>query len=341
MTRADGLAINELAAQCPDNGLVSVYSVFRDNAYESLKSLRPNLLGVVAEAPGCDGLAGMAMVSFDHCSVQHEIAPYALLNSLMVHPGCRRKGLARQISDNLIDICRNHMGDRGFIIANIQACNDISQRTVRPWRNQLLPPITVVPAPLRKHPPKPLYGVSVGPLETNKLEEFAHRHNTFYQDYNFYKPETASTLCAWLSHNPLQPAMHHCLVATDPSHNLLAGLAFQETHQLHTYHVVKMPAVMGAANKLLHVIPPDGVIREIQVSRLWFQPGQTSAARYLWDTARYRCRETATSFLVFFDPRSPLADVFRLKPWSIKTSMMTAVKGPISVDSEQLICPIP
>jgi len=85
ITVADGPAINTLAANCPDAGLISVYSVFRDNAWQSLQVLRSDTAGVLAEAPGHAGLAGMGLVSFATCGIQGAVVSCALLNTLMVH----------------------------------------------------------------------------------------------------------------------------------------------------------------------------------------------------------------------------------------------------------------
>jgi hypothetical protein len=47
-TLSDGPPINALARQCPDGGSVSVRSVFLENAFRSLKSLRQAMVGMVA-----------------------------------------------------------------------------------------------------------------------------------------------------------------------------------------------------------------------------------------------------------------------------------------------------
>lgn len=64
MTPSDCAAINALARRCPDGGAVSVVSVFRENAFESLGKLRPDSLGIAAESTHHEGLAGMGWVSF-------------------------------------------------------------------------------------------------------------------------------------------------------------------------------------------------------------------------------------------------------------------------------------
>lgn len=341
MILADGLAINDLASQCPDAGLISVYSVFRDNACESLQALRPHTVGVAAIANAHDGLIGIGLVSFGHCRIQGVMVPYALLNTLMVHPDFRREGVARQLVDWRIEHARSRLGDKGILLANIQAGNTVSHRTVRRWCTQVLPAVTVAPVSIRKRAPKPFPGLTVGPVGTNSLEEFAERLNTFYQGYNFYQPETADRLGAWLSDKPLGQTMHSCLAVRDRQGELLAGLTLDEAHRLRTYHVIRMPAFLRMANRVLHVVPADGILREILVSRFWFRPGQAGATRYLWESVRWQCRGRGTSLMVFFDPRSPLASLIHLKPWSIRTAMNPVIGWQTPVETDRPICPIP
>jgi hypothetical protein len=89
------------------------------------------------------------------------------------------------------------------------------------------------------------------------------------------------------------------------------------------------------------VVPADGVLREILVNRFWFRPGKEAAARYLWKRSRWECRNRGTSLMAFFDPRSPLARVIQLKPWSIRISMNPVIQWPTPVSMDCPISPIP
>ena len=101
-----------------------------------------------------------------------------------------------------------------------------------------------------------------------------------------------------------------------------------------------MPAVLRMANRLLRVVPADGVLREIQVSRFWFLEGKAAVARRLWQHARWECRDRATSLMVFFDPRGPLSRVSLLRPWSVRTSMNPVIRWEGPVSPNRLVCPI-
>jgi len=341
MTLADGPAINVLASQCPDGGGVSVRSVFRENAWQSLVALRPDTVGVAAEAAGHDGLIGMGLVSFGHCRVDGVTVPYALLNTLMVHPKWRRQGVAGRLADWRIEYARSRLGAEGLLLANIQAGNEVSHRMVRKWATQVLPAITVAPVTVHRREPKVLPGVTVGPVKSSDMEEFTNRLNAFYEGYNLFQPETADSLSARIPQEPLGLSIHHCLTVTDQRGHLLAGLALEEAHRLRTYHVVHMPVFLRIANRLLRAIPSDGILREILVNRFWFRPGKEAEARYLWQRAQWECRNRGTSLMAFFDPRSPLTRVIHLKPWSIRTSMNPVIRWQTPLSTDRLISPIP
>ncbi len=129
MILSDGPAINALARRCPDGGVVSVCSVFRENAFESLENLRPQTVGVAAESPHHEGLVGMGWVSLGRCRIQEETVPYALLNTFMVHPNWRGQGVAGELSQKAIECAAARLGREGLLVADIQAGNTASRRT--------------------------------------------------------------------------------------------------------------------------------------------------------------------------------------------------------------------
>lgn len=341
MTLSDGPAIDALARECPDGGSVSVRSVFRENAFHSLENLRPKMVGVGAESPGQEGLVGMGWASLGRCRMEGEMVPYALLNTFMVHPQWRGQGIAAKLSDKVIEYATTRLGPTILLLADIQEGNTASRRTAGKWSNQVLPAVTVAPVTVRRKKPETLAGVTVQPLTSDHTEAFAQGLNAFYEEYHLFQPETAESLTAWLSQRPQGLTLHHCLTATDPHGRLLAGLALEEACQLRTYQVVHMPTVLRVANKLLHVIPADGILREILVSRFWYRQGKEAAARCLWQHARWECRDRGTALMAFFDPSSPLAGVIRLKPWSVRTSMNPVIRWRSPVSPDYPVYPIP
>jgi hypothetical protein len=282
----------------------------------------------------------VGLVGFTTRGIQGAAVPCALLNTLMVHPAYRRQGLAGGLSKWCIRHARSRFGENGVILADVQVGNRASHGTVRKWCNQMLPPITVAPVGFKTRGPGVLPGIRVGPVKRPALQEFTDRLNDFYKTYTFFKYETGHDLSAWLEERPFGLHTRHCLGARDPRGNLLAGLTLDEVHHLRTYHVARMPAWIRMANKLLHVVPADGVLRQIQAGRIWFRPGQVAAARYLWQTVRRQWLGRGTCLMVFLDGRGPVASVINLKPWSIRTMMRTVVKTSIPILEDRLIYPI-
>jgi hypothetical protein len=136
----------------------------------------------------------------------------------------------------------------------------------------------------------------------------------------------------WFTHPSLSGAR-------DLQGNLPAGLTLDEIHHLRTYHVARMPAWIRMANRLLHVVPADGVLRQIQAGRIWFRPRQVAVSRYLRQAVRRRGR--GTCLMVFLDGRGPVGSVINLKPRSIRTMMRTVVKTSIPIlEDHRLIYPI-
>jgi len=318
-----------------------VRSVFRENAFHSLENLRPEMVGVGARSPRHEGLVGMGWASLGRSRIQGEMVPYALLNSFMVHPQWRGQGIAAELSNRIIKYATTRLGPKIMLVAEIQAGNTASRRTAWKWSNQALPAVNVAPLTVRRKKPEKLAGLTVQPLTGDHAEAFARGVNAFYEGYHLFQPETADSLTAWLSQKPRGLSMHHGLTATDPNGRLLAGLALEEACQLRTYQVVRMPTVLRMANKLLHVIPADGILREILVSRFWFRPGKEAAARWLWEQARWECRDRGTALMAFFDPRSPLTGVIRLKRWSVHTSMNPLIRWHFPLSPDHPVYPIP
>jgi hypothetical protein len=127
-------------------------------------------------------------------------------------------------------------------------------------------------------------------------------------------------------------------IAADGKGNMLAGIAVSNRGKLMIDQFHNIPVPLKLANLALHLIPPDGQMRITEASDLWFAPGQSEAARYLWQSVRYQFREVMSTIGSSFDARSPLKDVFQIKPWHVpKIELVLAIHGPREMDANTFI----
>ena len=334
----DGPAYADLLAACPDTGSVGMVETFEIDPYQALMGLHRDTVGVVAEMPGRSGLVGGGLIRFRPCQWDGQVLPSALLNTLVVHPDFRRRGLAALLAGWREDYARQRFGDQGIILAIIQSNNTGSERTAQKWASQFLRHrLVIVANQMRSRPPAPSREYTVRPIQPDDLESVVAQQNQFYQDYNLYPPETASELGAWLAETPFATPYRHYLVVCDKAGQILAGLALVENSRLRKTIVTHLPPFLRLGNQLLHILPPDGVMRELVVSRVWYAPGQIAAARLLFETARWEWRERGTFLEFFADTRSPLLSLCKILPWTGKTIDSFALRGPTPCSEDRLL----
>ena len=104
-------------------------------------------------------------------------------------------------------------------------------------------------------------------------------------------------------------------MVVDADGKLLAGCGVSQSYRVREMYIERLPNSMRLINWLMRVVPPDGIMRPISVSHLWYQPGHVEALRYLWETLAWQARERANAVLTYYDPRSQLPDLLRLPRW--------------------------
>ena len=310
---SDGPLIDRLGRESPETGRIAFNSTFRFDPYASLLALYPGVIGVVAEIPGYEGLAGMAMVQFGECTFEGAMRPFAYLFSLSVHPNFRKRGLATRLALWRVQAARERFGLEGVIYAGIQPGNTGSLRTAQRWSSQQFQGRTFGAVnKTTSKPPLSLAGVEVRPARPDEYEQIAASQNQFYQGYNFYPPQTASRLASELAEKPFGFSLNHYYVAVGQSGALLAGLSVREDGQIIPMQVGRLPPSLRIANTFIKILPEDGIIKRLAVQGFWFAAGQAQAGLHLWEATRYLMHGRGSMLMCFLDANSPLRQAVSL-----------------------------
>lgn len=334
----DGIAYAAVLAASPDTGRIATAAHFEIEPYRALTLLQGDTAGVVAETPGFDGFVGSGLIRFDQCQWEGKMVPSALLNALVVHPDFRRRGLASQLARWREEFARHRIGEGGVIWAIIQQDNTGSERTACKWASQFLGQrVTIVPLRVRSAPPRHATHLEVRPALPSDLGEVAEQLNRYYQDYNLYSPETMNSLGAWLAETPFDSPFRHYRVVTDATGSLLGGIGLTENFRLRTTLITHLPPVLRIPNRIFHVVPADGRLREVALSRIWYAPGRLDAIRHLLETLRWEWRARATSMVLYTDVRSQLMHLLGLPERIGRTTVGIAVRTPIPCAQDRLI----
>jgi GNAT superfamily N-acetyltransferase len=333
---SDGEAYAALVANSPDTGRISTAQHYNLDAYQALKAIHGNFTGVVAEHSGFQGFVGAGLIRFGECQYEGEIRPYAFLNTLVVHPDFRRRGIASQLAKWRLEYARNKIGPDGIIWAIIQRGNIGSELTARKWQGQFLQDrILLIPLRPRMNPPQIIRDYRISALPTNQSHRVSGQLNNFYQSFNMFTPRSKIELEGWSVASPFNESFRHFLIVLNANDEKVAGLVLTETYKLRYLQIVKAPFMARMANRILHVVPSDYIMREINLSHIWFAQGQIKAARYLLETVRWEWRNKASSFIIWIDPICPFIDLFNLRPWTLKTETSIVLQSKIKMSEDK------
>jgi GNAT superfamily N-acetyltransferase len=333
----DGPAYAAVLSASPDTGSIGSSERFEIDPVQALMALQKDMVGVVAETPGHAGFIGSGLIRFGQCQWEGALRPSALLNTLVVHPNYRRQGVASQLAKWREQLALQRQGEGGVLWAMVQRNNTGSERTAVKWANQFLESrVVTVPLRMRSASPRRSRRFEVRPVQPDELDTVVEQLNQYYRDYNLYPPETRSSLAAWLAETPFDTPFRHYQIVTDKAGSILAGMGLSENFRLRTTLITHLPPGLQVLNRLFHVIPASGELREVALSRIWVAPGQLKAARHLLETMRWEWRGKCTSLMFATDIRSPLMRLLNMWDRFGREVAGIAVRGPVPCSQDRL-----
>lgn len=334
MTAADGEVVRHLMEDDPDSGSMQITARFVLNPVLAWRALKPDMEGAVAVAP--DGrVLGTATVSFEDVQYNGRVIPSAYLENLKVHHTARGQGIATALAQWRVGQAKARFGGGdGVILTTTSTDNVASLNTMKKWASQFYSPLVVSIRPTLARAPSLPMGLSARKAAPDEYTRLAEESNRFYAAYQLYAPLSAERLNALIGG---APDVYAYYTVTDASGMPVAG-ALAVLRAAVVYDQIRnMPTPLRLANGILRIVPPDGRLRALEINSLWHT--RPDAARYLWRTLRYLYREQASTVTVVFDPRSPLAAIFRIRPWHMpKLELVTALHGPEPMDTTRPVC---
>ena len=328
MIPADGEAFAALSRACPDTGLVRAAARYHIDPLRALEALRPDTMVLCADSASGVGLAAAACVSFGELRIDGSVRPHGLFHTLMVHPAERGRGLGSELTGQCTALARERLGPEGVILAHVQDGNVGSLRAIERHLRGRGGRLVGGAARMRRRPPPAWPERAVRRASPGDIELVAARLDEFYREHDLAPVRTAELLRRRLDSTPLDEPFRHGYVVADRAGNLLCGLTLVEQSRLRTLEVQSIPALMRIANRLLRVLPPDRILRQLVVEDAWFAPGHEASARYLWESIRWEWRAAGDAVICLFDPRSPARAALRLPRWLPQTSMTTLIDAP-------------
>lgn len=333
MTLDDGEAVRHLMEDDPLTGRMQMTTKFQVDPVKAWNALKPDMAGAVA----VDGerVLGTATVAFEDIRYNGRVLPSAYLENLKVHHAARGRGIGTALAEWRVEQARARFGKEGVIVTGTSTDNIASQNTMKKWANQFFSPLTLTVRPALHAVPTPPAGFAARAATPSDYAQIADKSNRYYADFHLSPPMSPEWLDHYIGHAPQVYSYH---VVQDASGALVAGAMASLRAALMHDEIRNIPPVLRFVNnRLLHIVPSDGMLRALEVNFVWHE--HLGAAHYLWKYLRWVFREQAASISANFDPRGPLGQVFQIKRWHMpKISLLVALHGPEMMDTHRPVC---
>ena len=338
MKPGDGPKLVTLFRENPDNGRIAISPRYQIDPYQAIQIQHPTSCGLVAEAQG--KIVGFGLVRFGSCQIDGAERPYAWLNSLMVDTAFRQQGVGKELALRRVALARERVGEHGLILTSVQSQNTASLAIGEKWAAEQIGQLQSILVKTSNKAPTSPKGFQVREARQDELGLFADGLNEFYADYALYEPQSATSLAAWLDQSVGGEPIHKCFVALNAQQEMVAGLMLSRQHRLMAMQVERLPKAIHLLNKLVKMVPPDNVLRQIAVSKIWHQPGHQQAAQMLWQTVRWESRNWGSHLTCFYDPQSSIPQILQTPKWLPKANFAVLAQGRLTDKKVNLVYPL-
>ncbi len=307
----DGGALAELMSRSPDAGRVAFGYRFSADPLAVLRALASELECALAALDGRP--VGMVLRDFAPVQWSGAARPGAYVSNLRVHPEHRRQGVAAALARFGLARVRERLGADAVVYAAVLEGNPISGLVER-LGFEATAPIRGALVPTRRSAPDGPAELAVRPAAKEDAPQIAAGMNAFYAAHNLWSPVSPDSLTAFVAREVGGVRPNRLYVAARRG-ELVAGLSVSDRTALVRMVVARAAPLVRALGRALGILPADGALRALSVRQLWFRPGELPAAQLLWQTLRFALREHGRCLGIAWDPRDPVAGVFRLPRW--------------------------
>ena len=337
----DGPAIGALLAAEAATTAIAITTRYHHDVYASLLVQHPDVIGVVATAPGYQGIVGMATAFLDEVHVEGQVFPRAQLENLKVRHDVRRQGLGRQLAAWRIAEARRRFSGPGVVMAGVEGTNAASLATAQSWASQIMGPLRIVIGPTQRGRAR-LGAVRVREIEEGDVDEVVAGSDVFHAETNLYPRVAPDLLRRWLA--PVHPGglLRTYRVVVSPGGSIMAGALVVQRFELMVDQIERLPRPLAILSKVLPLVPPDGVIRTAEVLLPWHAPGQLVAGQRLWEHIRHEWHGRATHVATVVDPKGAVAEMCRISPLTLgpRLKLMVPVDSPVPLSESKPVAMI-